>query len=149
MSMTQTLKNNWIPPENITQGKLYTFTFNPIIQPKGGGFRKWYRDQYVFFNKFKEYVLLILHVEASPSGRLHFHGFIRIYDIPNFILFMVPAINEFGSSEMDTCNDIITWTTYVNKQSEIWSNYINNSSNLIPYPVRIGSAECNLLAGVE
>lgn len=63
-----------------------------------------------------------LYPELSPTGRLHFHGIVRITDIFKFMYHDLHRISELGCYEVDTIegdDGMAKWLLYCTKQLHI------------------------------
>lgn len=117
-----------LPPEVIEVDKLYTFNFNPryVIGADSDDYKgiTWV-DMKSFYNATVKVLNNLNHCEvsivpeASPQGKLHYHGTIKIKDILNFYLLDLPHIKHYGSLEIDEINDSVKWDTYCSKQEKI------------------------------
>lgn len=83
------------------------------------------------------YCKLEVVIESSPTGRLHYHGWIQITQIAPFILFDIPIMVKEGTYEIDTCND--KWKEYVYKQKDIWEPYIKKQQFPLCYTYKLVS----------
>lgn len=63
-------------------------------------------------------------IESSASGRFHYHGTIKILNIPQFILHDMPLLQADATYEIDTIQDKSIWENYVYKQRHIWEDFI-------------------------
>lgn len=61
-----------------------------------------------------------LHVEISEAGRLHCHGVITVKDALGFYLYAIPFMRDTMTYEIDTIEDIGTWTAYCTKQAHLF-----------------------------
>lgn len=123
-------KYSCIKPEQICLGDEYSFSFNPEDQPI---FDKWYNvkiNGLKFFSEKNENVLVTLRfcevrvqMEVSSKGRLHYHGYIRIENVPKFIIHDLAKLRHYGTYEIDIIKDKDIWRTYVDKQKHFMENY--------------------------
>lgn len=87
-----------------------------------------------------------LYPELAPTGRLHYHGIIRVNDIIDFYYRDLYYLQQKGTYEIDTIGtpskdkpkdvhqDIINWRNYCTKQSGIWVEYFDGyPASRIPY----------------
>lgn len=90
-----------------------------------------------YFKKLK-YSSLELYPELSPTGRLHYHGYIQIKDILKFTYHDLHLLNQI-SYEIDTMSEdpcgIYKYEQYVLKQKELWKPFIEYES--MEYPIKI------------
>lgn len=153
--------------ENICIGSTYAITINPKEQPLyvhsfGDNPKRdttmWYRDKYAEYMKYKEGLNMSLYLEASPTGRLHFHGTIIIKNISMYVQFL-KELELLNNYEIDTiasnpasaggcphpldskdcdCDERTgeqIWYEYCTKQWAIWEPYFDG--NIIGYPMKI------------
>lgn len=107
--------------------QLYAFTFNPIYGPEHNG----YKEKLECFSEFDKkicnlfamkYAEVDMILEVSSSGKLHYHGYICITDIPNFFFYDIPRLRQEGCYEIDTFDDY--WPdTYLIKQKGIMEKW--------------------------
>ena len=65
-------------------------------------------------------------MESSSTGRMHFHGIIKIRDIGRFLMTDLRSIGAAGTYEIDTLNDTPEiWYEYCLKQYHIWNDIIS------------------------
>lgn len=119
-------KCQFLKPEDVVTGVFYAFTYNPEHQPSRQsptGVKEWWR---CIINNFEgyDYCSLKLYLEISSQGRLHFHGYIMIKDIPKFYYDTVPDMVKHASIEMDTIKDTEVWEKYCRKQEEFIQPWI-------------------------
>lgn len=57
-----------------------------------------------------------LHLELSPAGRLHYHGYLRMLNKKTFYLYTLHKLAKQYQYEIDVINDPQVWDDYVNKQ---------------------------------
>lgn len=72
---------------------------------------------------YKDFCSLIIYMESSPNGRLHFHGTIMFYcygDIKRFVLSEINKIQKQWHIDMDTIKDEKIWETYCSKQNRFF-----------------------------
>lgn len=136
---SKSVKCKAIKIEEIELNKAYTISINPKIQPDDMSKKKvyvWYRKFYEFVNKYKDGVYLSLYIESSPTGRLHFHGILKVLEIIKYID-LLQALSASCSYEIDTIENLenTEWFDYMRKQREIWEEYFRK--NIIGYPMQI------------
>lgn len=125
--------------EHASTDVYYTFNFNPSVQPyyTGGGmfksdaFVEWYSQIIHLLNKLKHCVFQ-LNLEISPTGRFHFHGFIRMKDIVEFYVEDLAYLKDHAF-EIDTIKEATVWCKYVYKQKELVSVWCAQRG--IEYPI--------------
>lgn len=90
-----------------------------------------------FQNKlFKDNIeYLELYPELSHTGRLHYHGYIAIKDLPMFYHRDCYTLMNMGIIEIDVINDPLRWNLYVNKQKENMKQYCEKAG--LEYPMII------------
>lgn len=114
-------KNSFLEYDEIENGGIYAFTWNPLQQPiltDPLGVSDWYHTQREFLTTLKGCSLRMF-IEVSKKGRWHFHGFIKIIDRLRFSIYAAPKLCEYGASKMDilhTTDDYAKWLIYCNKQ---------------------------------
>jgi len=118
-------KNKMIPVENLTEGMWYAFTYNPLVQPiikdRVVHVDDWLIQQRRHFGEYdNRYCDLIMYMESSTSGRLHWHGCIRLHDIAGFMLKVYPLIVIEASTEIDYLTDKDIWFNYCTKQLKVF-----------------------------
>lgn len=129
-------KHKGIPLEFMETNKKYAFTFNPAAQPLSkmrASLDVWYRQMYEIFIKYNDTIIVNLYIEASPTGRLHFHGSIEVLHLIKYTEFL-REINSICSYEIDTIEDESVWDKYITKQSSIWEHHFKK--NVIGYPLK-------------
>lgn len=113
-----------LKPETVETGVAYTFSFNPESQPIIQSFGKmtltsfttWSEEIYKMFDRCV-YCIIETYMELSSAGRLHFHGTLKIVNIPKFYYFDLKILKFHGSFEIDTINtDNDQWDRYCLKQ---------------------------------
>lgn len=75
--------------EDLTIRKLYAFSYNPTAQPKRGqlnSVKEWWDLHENLFCNVCKYSNYKLYCELSPKGRFHFHGWLTIENIVQFVL---------------------------------------------------------------
>lgn len=103
----------------------FSFSFNPVTQH----FDSKERINRVYTDTFK---LLCsqpsisgkLRMEVSSTGRLHFHGTIRILDPKQFYVYTVPILQASGTYEIDTIQNPDEWRTYCEKQESVMGKIV-------------------------
>jgi len=123
------VRHQSIAPEDIAEGQLYAFTFNPADLHDwhsktwmGNPWKDWITSNQKIFEQCKS-IKVKLYPEVSKLGRPHFHGYIRIIDKPKFYLIDIHRLKLNGAFEIDTINDPMVWNLYVRKAQEIWGPY--------------------------
>lgn len=117
-------KYNCLSPEDINCLEYYTFTLSPQEQPLQTNLGKmklnciynWYHEKIIRSLNRLHYCKYTLFTEISKSGRLHYHGTIKIEEIAMFYYHDVPLLKHIGTYEIDTIKDHKIWKTYCLKQ---------------------------------
>lgn len=130
-----------IKPEQVIPDMNYAFSYNPEEQPTPqrfynitlNCFESWSQKIYEIFATLR-YCEIETYMEISKNGRLHFHGYIRISDIPKFFFYDIKKLRHHGTYEIDEINDEDTWIDYCVKQREYMTDFcIENCMEYI-YP---------------
>lgn len=109
-----------VSPETVSVTNWYTLTINPEIQLFGDPDRFVLVSSYVYGALKKiNHIECYLYPEISGKGRIHFHGKIRISDIPDFYLYGVYKLFLIGHTEIDTIKDMVVWDTYITKSCSV------------------------------
>lgn len=113
-----------VSPENISTHANYSFTLNPEVQYyeiQDGieRFNTWNAHMYKELKRLHGIESLKIWPEISQSGRLHFHGIIKIKDVIEFALVDVPLLIRIGHLEIDTINDEDVWNKYIRKSIQL------------------------------
>lgn len=78
-----------------------------------------------------------LFFEVSPLGRLHWHGYIQIYDIKEWALNDIALLISLGAICIKPMTLDNRWPVYCKKQADLWGisiSHINFPENmLVPY----------------
>lgn len=129
-----------IKPEDVIPFNKYTFSYNPEEQPSVQRFysirlnemESWSQKIYDVFDSLK-YSRIDTYVEISGSGRLHFHGYIRIYDIPNFYFYDLKKLKHYGTYEIDFITDPLKWDLYCKKQKDFMDQFCSKNGIIYHY----------------
>lgn len=132
-------KDKMMSPEILTINTIYSLTLNP-------------NDKRQFFDntdrvlKLKQFieqqlleipnVKLILYMEISRNGRLHFHGtinFTTIESIRHFYICKVHEWQEYYQMDMDTIKDPQIWNEYCTKSKSIINERVSTEDCLNKY----------------
>lgn len=128
-------KDKMLSPEAIEVGTIYSFTVNPNDK------RQYWElmDRVEKLTHFMELQLIdipnvhiMLHMEISRTGRLHFHGTIKFTTkecIKHFFLFKIYDWMKLHQLDMGVIND-----------SKIWDDYCTKSKSILD--VKITTKEC-------
>lgn len=101
------------------KGLIMAFTINPKEQ---------YFTSVDRLMKVKDYTKMILssfyakyelYFELSPESRIHFHGYIKIYDYFRWVLNDLPQILENFTVAIKPLNDVDAWYDYCDKQQSM------------------------------
>lgn len=126
--------------EDMKIGVKYAFTFNPEYQPQDlNEVKKWYRFMYDSFVMFKNGVEVTLWPESSPTGRMHFHGILKVIDFYEYFNFVKYFVLR-GHYDLDTIEEEKgkqSWQDYCSKQESIWKKYFEDTS--VGYPLSVNS----------
>lgn len=134
-------KANLLKFENMQTNTLYAITINP-----NDDYQCWNNIDRIkdFISKTKSTILNInkdtayleLYLELSPTGRLHYHGYLKLHEKINFYTNMIHKLQHIAHVDIDTLDDSGKWEEYVLKQRELHSYMIKNN---IPLPLIIGT----------
>lgn len=126
-------RHKGVPIEDIKFGQLYSFNVNPQAQPaRYDDLHRWLVQWHDFFVDFRLNDI-DLYLESSPTGRFHFHGIIKIYNLKQYI-FMLIKLNENASYEVDTIKDLDVWMQYCTKQYTLMKKDMD-MENVLTYPI--------------
>lgn len=133
MNLKQQFKDSAFPAgdtfikcEDLVNGQLYAITFNPAEQPDlsaPNGILDWWGEQNHLFHRITG-AIVHLYCETSKTGRLHFHGFIKVKNRVKFCIFDVPILQKNGKTCIKTIGlpdqcvfeQYGEWITYCLKQ---------------------------------
>lgn len=121
-----------IEPEKIKLNTEYTFTISPddsmqywqepnTLQRESKFYEQWTTFLFKHVMPYAEYKL---NVEISRSGRLHMHGVIKFLSIKDFFLYSIYKLMNRAQIEIDTIEDMETWTIYMHKQNQMFPKKI-------------------------
>lgn len=107
--------------ENAKVGDIYALTVNPIDDEKAVGKSYILNDhtRMIALVQKLRYAYVELYPEISPTGRLHYHGYLIIEDIFGFYSHDIRIISKWGNFKLDTIADLQIWVNYVQKQMSI------------------------------
>lgn len=122
--------------ESLVENKAYAFTFSPpanLLLREGKELLK--ATQMRTFKLINN--LYSLHIklmpEASPTGRIHYHGTLIIRNIMNFVLIDMPKLQQAGTYYIAEITDPKDWAKYCLKQLTLFQPYCEK--NKIRYKV--------------
>lgn len=115
-------------PEEIEEGEIYSFSYNPKAQPQlapinhldafhGDNLKDFVKEEFVDLFKRLRNCEIDSRLEVSKNGRFHVHGTIKIKNIIKFYSTDLRRLQARGSYEIDTIEDMSEWNDYVIKQS--------------------------------
>lgn len=125
-------KTKCIPPEHCAINVFYACTLNPEIQPIRKGYKETIGAFFDWYSKIENVLLkcnncqFYLNTEISSNGRLHYHGYILILNIPKFYYYDLLMLKDNFSFEIDTIENHITWRTYMDKQKDFMLLFCTN-----------------------
>lgn len=130
-----------IKPEDIVIKNRYSFSFNPEEQPKPqrfynvtlNCFESWSQKVYEVFASLR-FAEVETFMEISKGGRLHFHGYIKVNDIPSFYFYEIPKLKHYGTFEIDIINDPMLWDLYIKKQKSFMSKFCKKNRMQYMFP---------------
>lgn len=133
-----TLFKNRVELEKCEKFRLYKFTLNPE-QTKGETLDTFRKSIFKWFTHFK-FANFTYCIEASPTGRLHIHGWIAITNIKEFYCGELPQLAKIqgfmspANTEWDAKGTYKTWDEYCYKQQHIikigWETVINQALDM-------------------
>lgn len=113
-------KNN-VSLEKAQVGEMYSFTVNPPDDEKAVGKSYVLNDhtRMIALVQKLRYSYVELYPELSPTGRLHYHGYLMMEDIFGFYSHDIKIISKWGNFKLDTIGNLQDWINYVQKQMSI------------------------------
>lgn len=123
-------KNSFPKYEQLENGSLYTFDWNPLQQPiltDRQGIHDWFYIQKQFLTELKG-CKVKMYTEVE-KGRWHFHGFIKIEDRLLFHIYSIPKLVEYGACNIDimnTVDDYMRRLIYCNKQQNEMNDFLTS-----------------------
>lgn len=142
--------------EDLVLGELYAISLNPIEEWKAGQLPiAWVKKQYTLLKELVRGCELQLYPESSPTGRLHFHGYILIKDTLEYLMtlkglscygtYCIKPITDGGLVQggdteashlgVDEGDVPQTWQQYCTKQAFIFEPLFKNS--IMSYPMTL------------
>lgn len=76
-----------------------------------------------------------LKMEVSPTGRLHWHGYIIVSDVRKFYIYDVPVLMRHMSICMKRITDQQKWELYCQKQAPLMNEYSLTHITWAPGPI--------------
>ena len=135
-----TQKSTLLKFEEMTTNVQYAVTLNPEDDHQEWSALDRLSDFYHKQKKILTFMLkdsahLDLMVELSPNGRLHFHGYLTLYDKIAFYLNVVHNLSKKYSIKIDTLTSDGKWKEYIEKQADLHQHMMQNELYL---PMKIG-----------
>lgn len=146
----QTYDTKYNFPKDLYTGVMYAFTLSPphishVDNTDIQGVFEEILNRYTEVSRFfhKDYVSnacdVILYPEFSKDGRLHYHGFLKIYEMIVFTVMVVPWLKEYATLDISEikaletpCNegeyipdeedDYLRWYIYCTKNLHHFNN---------------------------
>lgn len=130
--MSTNFQYSFMKYEDCKNDTVYTITLNPKNEYQY--FTNEDRKQ-AFFRYHKNYIQKLtfltkpimtniftteLYMEISPTGRLHFHGTIKILNKHMFYIHVLYKLQDMYSYEIDHLTDPVIWTKYCLKQQPFY-----------------------------
>lgn len=123
-------KYNCLKPEDITINTDYTFSYNPEEQPlfdkfykmKLNNLKDWSQRMLQIFSHLRFSTITVVQ-EISQKGRFHYHGWININKLPEFIIHDLAYLRHYGTYEIDVVSNEDIWLKYVFKQERFMRKY--------------------------
>jgi len=125
-----TAKYSCVKPEDIKLHNSLSFSFNPEEQPL---FEKFYKMKLHNLKDWSErmvanfarlsYSNIEAVIEVSQKGRFHYHGWITVTKMPEFVIHDLAWLRHYGTYEIDIINDEDKWIEYVFKQERFMRSY--------------------------
>lgn len=127
----------------------HAITIAPMFQTVGYNTKNYKYAYQKARQLFKQYVELHLKniknckfdlfFETSPTGRQHYHGFIKVECIQEFLTYGIQVLIALGSLcikplDDDLCNrsDNGSWAKYCTKQQHLWDKSLRIEINTCP-----------------
>lgn len=138
-------KNSSIKFEDIKLKKVYAFTLNPKDGGNTSSQLLLRQDAYVL-REIKGSFGAIAHclksakitlkTEASATGRIHYHGWVVIYDHIQWIS-EIKMLCNLGTVCIKEITEEKEWNEYCSKQDHIWRPFFAKTNMAYPYEVPI------------
>jgi len=151
---TQVLFKNLIKMEECEPYVKYKFTLNPDIKyTQNDGSRMLQFKNFLSSRLIFDSAGFTFCIEASPTGRLHIHGYIVIYDVRSFytedIANIAPYNGLMGAEDPDYKGKM-TWEEYCFKQQKIMGcGWITTMEKVKDFPREIPVHKPVMKPGLE
>lgn len=133
-------KNQGVKFDFLAPLKHYAFTINPKQECKSSNIKGWYRDQWNELRSIIKGCSAQLHLESSPTGRLHWHGYIKVTNVADFRSFLY-ALALHGTYVIKEQFEGREWEEYIQKQRNIWSIIVDGWKDPnLTYPLLIDTS---------
>lgn len=129
--------------ESLKIGEPMAISINPKDEWQAGQLPiAWIRKQYDQLKQLVRGCELSLYPESSPTGRLHFHGYIIVTEILPYLmtlhglaLYGTYCIKHLKNKVSEDAEDENKWEDYCKKQSHVFECLFK--SNVLSYPMEI------------
>lgn len=138
-------KNSSIKFEDLKLKKVYALTFNPKDGGDTNSQRVLRQDAYVI-REIKGTLATLSHclksakictkIEASPTGRIHCHGYVTIHDYIDWIS-EIKMLTSLGTVVIKELTPDKEWEEYMSKQDHIFAPLFAKHNMKYPYEVPI------------
>lgn len=137
-----------VPPEEVDNTVTYSFSINPSKQyeTQKNRLKLTQNDlcKTLSYLGNKKVFTFELYPELSQTGRLHWHGDIKILDVLTFYTNLI-RIKDHNTFEIDTIDDMTKWNEYKTKGQK----YMKDSGLAYPLTHESRSEVLCALAGVK
>ncbi|UTM74943.1 replication-associated protein [Tick-associated circular DNA satellite] len=130
-SIFNNAKDQFLKIEEMSNGSVYAITYNPQTQPDHpslNGFVDWWGEQQELFDRCTNCAVR-LYCEISKTGRVHFHGLVKILNRVKFGMFDVPRLIKFGSTVIKQIEHYDEWISYCLKIQNDMQDFIIREFN--------------------
>lgn len=120
------LKDEFLKVEETNNNCTYAITYNPQSQPDHGlptGFLDWWGEQEDLFKRLRG-CKVRLYAEPSKTGRIHFHGLIKITNRVSFAIHDVPKLKYHGSTVIKLIEQHEEWLAYCLKVQNDFQDWL-------------------------
>jgi len=156
-------------PETVKANTWYTLTVSPedVIHSKYTEYDDNEKDNRIMsmsselhklILKYQTVATCILHSEISKTGRLHFHGVIKMNDIWQTYFYFLPRLRAYGNIEIDSIrlisddtecmegdtDDMAKWWAYCTKMYHMWPVKINHYMDNIQVEIEVKGAKVKI-----